>query len=251
MRLVLLTAAALALAPPLSPLANASEAAAAPDLAARLFVEPAFWDPSVVRFGVAVVNVGDAPAGAFQVRLDFEGEVLVDLRVAGLAPGERNVTFGSRERADGRLSLLADALGEVAEPDESNNAASFVIASHDLAASVRVEGVPGKVLTQRAVVTACNVAGPAVEHARASVSLQADAGGSRFLGTLPFPPIAPGACGEASLLLRNPAAGSYRVHAGVASQWDANPANDRATARAYALADPGVGVLAPTGLVDV
>lgn len=250
MRLVLLTAAALALAAPLAPFANA--AADAPDLTARLLVERDHGDRNLTRFFLLAENVGDAATGPFQVRLDLDGEVLFDARVAGLPAGGHAVAAVTRPRGEeGLASFVVDAPGEVAEADESNNAATFSLLYHDVALAIRVEAVEGKILAQRVVVTACNVEGAASNGASVLVYLSATATAFQTLGSRPIPPLDPGACVEVSLPLKSRALGSYKVYGGLWDEWDENPANDLAVADAHVLADPGVGVLVPVAGPDV
>lgn len=93
-----------------------------------------------VRLEASLDNAGDADAGAFTVRFVLDGETVADARVAGLAAGAAlvlNATATARGAGERAAEVQVDALGDVPEADESDNAASagLLVRQADLRAS--------------------------------------------------------------------------------------------------------------------
>jgi subtilase family serine protease len=117
--------------------------AAAVDPLPDLVVEEITWTPAgplegqAVRFVARVANVGNATAGNFSVRFWVDGaELSTHGHNASLPAGARlNVTSGNWTATFGNHTARAeaDALGEVAERSEANNARE---------ANVPVAGLP-------------------------------------------------------------------------------------------------------------
>ena len=248
MRLVLLTAAALALAAPLAPLANAAPDGA--DLAVKLYGGPSPRDDGLVRLGGYVHNQGGAPSGPFTLRLDVDGVVVMETRLASLPAGGEAWWTVYHERG-GLVTFAADVLDEVAEADESNNVATVLAVPRDLAVSIQLAPVPGKLLTHRVDVTACNLEGGPADRAVLSVDLrQATPARARAVAQETLA-LAEGACVARSYLVETPGVGSFEATAWLADGWDPAPRNNVARAEGHAVADPGVGAISPVAGPDV
>jgi len=115
------------------------------DLALTAFTTPATALPGEsVVFTAEIMNRGLGLAAPFAVRLEIDGTELHTVSVSGLAPGaSTTITFPAWTAVLGehRLRASADALLQIAEPDEYNNQLERTLTVGESLPDLRVVGV--------------------------------------------------------------------------------------------------------------